>query len=83
MLFVCVEQFFTACLQDEKALFDAARRGDVPIVKRLLASNVNVNCTPYPEVQEHCVTFLSDGYKSYHSTERRDSADGSINQWSC
>ena len=34
MLFVCVEQFFTACLQDEKALFDAARRGDVPTVKR-------------------------------------------------
>ena len=36
------------CLQDEKALYDAARGGDVSAVRRLLASNVNINCTPYP-----------------------------------
>ena len=35
-------------LQDEKALYDAARRGDVSTVRRLVASNVNINCTPHP-----------------------------------
>ena len=43
------------CLQDEKALYGAADRGDVSAVRRLLASNVNINCTPYPEVQCDCV----------------------------
>ena len=37
----------SSCLQDEKALYDAADRGDVSAVRRLLASNVNINCTPY------------------------------------
>ncbi|CAI8047040.1 Ankyrin repeat domain-containing protein 29 [Geodia barretti] len=35
--------------KDEKALYGAADRGDVSAVRRLLASNVNINCTPYPE----------------------------------
>ncbi|CAI8047041.1 Ankyrin repeat and SOCS box protein 3 [Geodia barretti] len=34
--------------KDEKALYGAADRGDVSAVRRLLASNVNINCTPYP-----------------------------------
>ena len=33
-------------LQDEIALCDAAKRGDVPAVRRLLV-HVNVDCTPY------------------------------------
>ena len=36
-----------SCTQDEKALYDAAERGDVSTVRRLIASHVNVNCTPY------------------------------------
>ena len=39
--------------QDEKALHDAAARGDVSAVKQLIASNVNVDCTPY-EVCVYC-----------------------------
>lgn len=34
------------CTQDENALFDAALGGDVSAV-RLIASHVNVDCTPY------------------------------------
>ena len=37
----------SSCLKDEKALYDAADRGDASAVRRLLASNVNINCTPY------------------------------------
>ena len=36
----------SSCLQDEKDLYDSADRGDVSAVRRLLASNVNINCTP-------------------------------------
>ena len=39
-------------VQDEKALYDAARRGDVSAVKRLIAGQVNVDCTPY-QVYHH------------------------------
>ena len=34
-------------IQDEKALYEAARRGDVSVVRRMIATNINVNCTPY------------------------------------
>ena len=34
-------------LQDEKALFDAAESGDVSAVRRIIATHVNVDCTPY------------------------------------
>ena len=34
-------------VQDEKAVYDAARRGDVSAVRRLIAAHVNVDCTPY------------------------------------
>ena len=33
-------------VQDEKELYQAARSGDVEAVKRLVAANVNVDCTP-------------------------------------
>ena len=46
---------FVYCnIQDEKALYDAAKRGDVSTVRRLIASHVNVDCTPY----EVCVTIV-------------------------
>ena len=32
-------------VQDEKALYDAAMRGDVSAVRRLTAADVNVDCT--------------------------------------
>ena len=35
------------CTQDEKALYDAAQRGDVSTMRQLFASHVNVDCTPY------------------------------------
>ena len=35
-------------VQDEKALCDAADRGDVSAVRRLIAAHVNVDCSPYP-----------------------------------
>ena len=38
---------YYTCTQDEKALYDAATRGDVYTVRRLIASHVNVDCTPY------------------------------------
>ena len=34
-------------VQEEKALYDAADRGDVSAVRRLVAAHVNVDCTPY------------------------------------
>ena len=34
-------------VQDEKDLFDAAMKGDVPTVRRLIAAHVNMDCTPY------------------------------------
>ena len=40
------------CTQDEKALFDAAIKGDVFAVRRLIARHVNVDCTP----NEVCIT---------------------------
>ena len=33
-------------VQDEKALYDAAMRGDVSAVRRLIAAHVNVDCAP-------------------------------------
>ena len=48
---VCYTHVFS-CTQDESALYDAALRGDVSAVQ-LIASHVNVDCTPY----EVCVTF--------------------------
>ena len=43
-----VHRMFSCSVQDEKALYDAAHGGDVATVRRLVASNVNINCTPYP-----------------------------------
>ena len=43
-----VHRMFSCSVQDEKALYDAARGGDVATVRRLVACNVNINCTPYP-----------------------------------
>ena len=40
-------QYMCTCTQDENALFDAALGGDVSAVQ-LIASHVNVDCTPYP-----------------------------------
>ena len=40
------------CIKDEKGLYNAAERGDRSIVRQLIASPVNVDCTPY----EVCVT---------------------------
>ena len=34
-------------IQDEKALYGAAERGDVSVVRRMIATSINVNCTPY------------------------------------
>ena len=31
-------------VQDEKALYDAAKSGDVSAVRRLIAAHVNVDC---------------------------------------
>ena len=45
-LFSCIQDD-KACTPDEKALFDAAKEGDVHAVKQLIASHVNVDCTPY------------------------------------
>ena len=44
-------------VQDEKALYDAAARGDVPSVRRLIADDVNVDCTPY-QVLLYCLHLL-------------------------
>ena len=41
-------------MQDEKALYDAATRGDMSTVRQLIASHVNVDCTPYGV----CVTIV-------------------------
>lgn len=38
-----VLQYTCTCAQDEKALFDAAQRGDVFAVRKLVASHVNVD----------------------------------------
>ena len=46
------------CTQDEKALYDAAQRGDVSTVRRLIASHVNVDCIPYEVcVIQNCVSW--------------------------
>ena len=34
-------------IQAEKALYDAATRGDISTVRLLIRTNVNINCTPY------------------------------------
>ena len=34
-------------LQDEEALYDAADRGDVSVVRQLIARHVDVNCKSY------------------------------------
>ena len=34
-------------LQDEKALYDAAEKGDESAMRRLIAAHVNVDSTPY------------------------------------
>ena len=38
-------QYICTSTQDEKALFDAAQRGDVFAVRKLIASHVNVDFT--------------------------------------
>ncbi|CAI8042330.1 Ankyrin repeat domain-containing protein 29, partial [Geodia barretti] len=48
--------------KDEKALYDAARGGDVSAVRRLLASNVNINCTPYPDGWTPLMAASFDGH---------------------
>ena len=45
-------------VQDEKALYDAARRGDVSAVKRLIAGHVNVDCTPYQVYHHIMCTYV-------------------------
>ena len=78
-------------LQDEKALYGAADRGDVSAVRRLLASHVNVNCTSYPKVQCDSLTNSQSQMKSmgcpicFSATyiEWLDSTDDSIIQWTC
>ena len=34
-------------VQDEKNLCDAAESGNVSVVRRIVATHVNVDCTPY------------------------------------
>ena len=60
---------FSACfgcvllnvIQDKKALFEAARKGKVAEVRRLIAAtDVNVDCTP------HTVSIHSSGNRVYN-----------------
>ena len=65
-------------------MYDAARKGDVSAVRRLLASNVNVNCTPYPEVQCVAAVFYQVSKFCHYLIESRlDSTENSIIQWTC
>ena len=72
---------FMATFQDEKALYDAARRGDVSAVRRLLASNVNVSSTPYAEVQCVAAVFYQVSNFCHYLTEWLVSTDDSIPEW--
>ena len=44
-------------VQNEKTLYDAAKRGDMFAVRRLITDHVNVDCAPY-QVFIHVSTFL-------------------------
>ena len=41
------KSYILPVLQDEKALFDAAKSGNISAVRRLIAAHVNIDCTPY------------------------------------
>ena len=43
---ISVYNYYTLCTL-QKVLYDAIERGDVSTVRQLVASNVNINCTPY------------------------------------
>ena len=50
IFFQCVPMlstFYFMCKQDEMALYRVATSGDVSAVRRLVAANVNVDCTPF------------------------------------
>ena len=51
-------------VQDERDLFDAAERGCVSAVRRLIAADVNVDCTPYQVAtickSIHCTSISID-----------------------
>ena len=65
-----VDNNSNTCLQDEKALYDAAERGDVSTVRRLIGSNVNINCTP--------LSGMTHSYITTHDNNHDDELTNSI-----
>ena len=62
-----------------KALYDAAKRGDVSAVIRLVTAQVNVDCTPFEVLCVHCMySLFIVVIKKSSSTGWWDPIDGSI-----
>ena len=70
-------------IQDEKALYEAAKRRDVSAVRRYIAARVNVDCTPYQvlfvlwSMSLHIVVSLQY-FTPCLFTEWHDSTDDSV-----